>query len=169
MKCSKVLDYVYQFSGGGSGIGDSMPLLNQIQVWFHVFFCHDCAEKIEQLERTNDIMKEDFFPALSKTSGFDSWREMEDSIMVKIAVEEEPEVSYANAGSLSMRGWVIAGVLIFVSFITAFFGFDFQNVARESGGSFLIPVGITIGIVLTIYGALFIGSNLEELSERFGL
>jgi hypothetical protein len=30
-------------------------------------------------------------------------------------------------------------------------------------------VGITIGIVLTCYGALFIGSHLKELMERFGL
>jgi hypothetical protein len=35
--------------------------------------------------------------------------------------------------------------------------------------SYLLPVGITIGIVLTSYGALFIGSHLKELSERFGL
>jgi hypothetical protein len=35
--------------------------------------------------------------------------------------------------------------------------------------SFLLPVGITFGIVLTSYGALFIGSHLEEFSERFGL
>ena len=35
--------------------------------------------------------------------------------------------------------------------------------------SFLLPVGITIGVVLTTYGALFIGSHLKELSERFGL
>jgi len=30
-------------------------------------------------------------------------------------------------------------------------------------------MGITIGIILTTYGALFIGSHLKQLSERFGL
>jgi hypothetical protein len=35
--------------------------------------------------------------------------------------------------------------------------------------SFLLPVGITVGIVLTSYGALFIGGHLKELSERFRL
>jgi hypothetical protein len=33
----------------------------------------------------------------------------------------------------------------------------------------MIPIGITIGIMLTGYGALFIGSHLKEFSERFGL
>jgi len=56
-----------------------------------------------------------------------------------------------------------------VSLITAFFGLDFKNLASESGISFLLPMGITIGIILTTYGALFISSHLNELSERFGL
>jgi len=171
MKCSEILDCVYEYSGNDFEPGESMPLLSQIQVWLHVFFCQDCAEKIERLERTMDIMKGEFFPVLQKPSGFNSWADMEDSIMAKVAAEEETEAdfSYANPGNLSVRGWVIAGVLIFISFVTAFFGFDFQNVARESGNSFLVPVGITIGIVVTTYGALFIGGNLKELSKRFGL
>jgi hypothetical protein len=46
---------------------------------------------------------------------------------------------------------------------------DFEKVAHRQGSSFLIPVGITIGVVVTGYGALFIASHLKELSERFGL
>jgi hypothetical protein len=44
---------------------------------------------------------------------------------------------------------------------------DFIKVADTQGSSFLLPVGITIGAVLTGYGALFIGSHLKELSSRF--
>ena len=171
MKCSKVLDCIYEYSGNDSEPGNSMPLFNQIQVWLHILFCRDCAEKLERLEKTVNIMRKDFFPVMTKTSGFNSWSDIEDSIMAKIAIDEETEsdASYANPGSLSIRGWIIAGVLIFVSFITAFLNFDFQLVVSESGNSFLVPVSITIGIVLTTYVALFIGSNLKELSKRFGL
>jgi hypothetical protein len=60
-------------------------------------------------------------------------------------------------------------MVMLVSFATAFFGLDFNEVALTAGLSFMIPIGITIGIVLTCYGALFIGSHLKEFIERFDL
>jgi len=56
-----------------------------------------------------------------------------------------------------------------ISLATVFFGLEFNKVALIAGMSFTIPIGITIGIALTSYGALFIGSHLKDLSERFGL
>jgi len=159
MNCSKILDMVYD---SGYERENSMPLLSQVQIWLHTLICPNCAQEIERFEVARDIMREGFFPASPS---------FENTIMAKIADEEETEAEeiYANPGGLSTRGWVIAGLAILVSMATAFFGFDFQRVADESGMSFLLPVGITIGCVLTIYGALFIGSHLKELSERFGL
>jgi len=157
MSCSKIMDLVYEHSREGGE--DSMPLLSQLQVWVHSLFCPDCAQKIERYETARTIMEEDFFPHSP---------ELENSIMAKIDAEQTDE-AYAPVGGLSTHGWVIAGVVILISLVTAFFGLDFQHLALESGMSFMLPVGITIGIVLTTYGALFIGSHLKELSERFGL
>ena len=157
MICSKILDMVYEYSE------NSMPLLNQIQVWLHTIVCPNCAQEIERFEVSKAIMREDFFPP---SPG------LENSIMSRIAAEEniqETEETYAVPGGLSTKGWVIAGFIILLSFATAFFGLDFQNLADQTGTSFLLPVGITIGIILTTYGALFIGSHLKELTERFGL
>ncbi|MDR0444031.1 MAG: peptidoglycan-binding protein [Treponema sp.] len=164
MNCSKILDMVYEYSGEEES---SVPLLSQIQIWLHTLICPDCAQEIERFEVSREILREDFFPF---SPG------LEDSIMARVAAEEElPEASatageiFAVPGGLSTRGWVIAGLIILVSLATVFFGLDFQKLAHETGMSFLLPVGITIGIVLTTYGALFIGSHLKELSERFGL
>lgn len=157
MSCSKIMDMVYEWSE------DTMPLPNQIQVWLHTFICPNCAQEIERFEVSKAIMREDFFPPSP---------DLEDSIMARAAIEDEQtdtEESHAVPGGLSTRGWVIAGLIILVSLATAFFGLDFQNLADETGMSFLLPVGITVGIVLTTYGALFIGSHLKELTERFGL
>jgi hypothetical protein len=151
------MDLVYEYPQD-SGEG-SMPLLSQIQVWVHSLFCPDCAEKIERYQTAITIMREDFFP---------SSPELEDAIMARIDAEQADEI-YAPAGGLSTHGWVIAGVVILISLVTAFFGLDFQRLALVSGMSFMLPIGITIGIVLTTYGAFFIGSHLKELSERFGL
>ena len=157
MNCSKILDDAYEYSGG-----EPMPLLLQIRVALHTMICPDCAREIERLNVCREIIREDFFPP---SPG------IENSVMAIIAAEEELQAdeSFAVSGGFSTRGWVIAGFVILVSLITAFFGLDFNKVAGEAGMSFLLPVGITIGFVLTGYGALFIASHLKELSERFGL
>jgi hypothetical protein len=150
MSCSKILDMVYEQEG-------ELSLYNQLQVWMHTLVCPDCAQEIERYQVCRDILYEDF---LSPPDG------LEDSIMAKIETEE----NYAAApAGLSTRGWVIAGLIILISLATAYFGLDFKRITAETGISFLIPVGITIGSVLTVYGAIFIGTHLKELSERFGL
>ncbi|MCL2211134.1 MAG: peptidoglycan-binding protein [Treponema sp.] len=157
MTCSKITDMIYE--------DGSISLSNRFQIWAHTAFCPDCAKKIERLESAKEMLREDFFPQTP---------ELEDLIMARIAVIENEEESYENpayaaAGGLSTRGWVIAGFIILVSLVTAYFGFDFQSLSNELGASFILPVGITVGIVVTSYGAFFIGSHLKELSERFGL
>ena len=163
MNCSKIMDMIYGYSGNDPE--DSMPLLNQIQVWLHTVMCQNCASEIERFEISKAVMREDFFPS----SPFH-----EDSIMARIIAEEqeietlEPEI-YAVPGGISTRNWIIAGLIILISLSTVFIGLDFQTLANETGISLLLPIGITIGIILTTYCALFIGSHLKELTERFGL
>ena len=153
MSCSKILEMVYE--------DDNISLLEQVQISLHAFFCPVCAEEIEKYQSARAVLRKDFFPSVPKN--------FENLIMAKIDFEEETENTFTIPGGLSTRGWVIAGLIIMISLVTAFFGFDFKNLTHEFGMSFILPVGITIGIVLTTYGALFIGSHLKELSERFGL
>jgi hypothetical protein len=152
------MDTVYEYSG------EPMPLLAHLQVTLHLFLCPNCAQEYERFELSREIMRTDFFPLSA---------DFEDPIMNLLAAEEtsvfEGQESPVVPGGLSTRGWVIAGLIILVSLVSAFFGLDFNEVAESAGISFLLPVGITIGIILTSYGALFIGSHLKELSERFGL
>ena len=157
MSCEKIMDIVYEYDG------EKMPLLQQIQVDLHTIFCSACAQEIKRLEICREILKEDFFPA---SPGF------ENIIMEKIAAETElnRETEKNNAaGSLSLSGWVVAGIIITISLVTVFFGMEFNRIAVGAGISFMLPVGITIGVILTSYCALFISSHLKELSRRFGL
>jgi len=155
MSCEKILEKVYEMD-------DSMPLFTRIRIGLHIITCPDCAQEVERFEVCKDILRHDFLPA----------NNVEDTVMAMVAAEEaavSAEEEMEIPGGLSTRGWVIAGLVILVSLATAFFGLDFNHVAVAAGISFLIPVGITIGIVLTCYGALFIGSHLKEFTERFGL
>jgi len=175
MNCSKIMDMVYEHSNNEPDTilrfsKDTMPLINQVQVSWHAFFCSDCAQEIELYRAARTLMKEDFFPLLPENKK--SWSALEDSIMLKIDEETEQielETACHIPGVPTTRRWVISGLVLIISLAIAYLGLDFKNLASESGISFLLPMGIITGIFLTTYGALFIGSHLKELSERFGL
>jgi hypothetical protein len=159
MKCEKTMDLIYDYAG------EPMPLLVHLRIALHLFLCPDCVRGNELMELSRETLKNDFFPPAP---------DLEESIMSRIAEESaELETQAAETpiapGELSTRGWVIAGIIILVSLSSVFFGSEFNQLASGRNLSFLLPVGITIGIVLTSYGAFFIGSHLKELSKRFRL
>jgi hypothetical protein len=145
-------------------LGGEEPLspLFRLKMGIHLLICPRCAEELKNLEDAQEILKTDFFLPPPN---------LEESIMSRIYQEypETEEKHYEIPAGVSFRGWVITGLVVLVSLGTSFFGMDFEKVAASQGSSFLIPVGLTIGVVLTGYGALFIGSHLKELSERFRL
>ncbi|MCL2213734.1 MAG: peptidoglycan-binding protein [Treponema sp.] len=163
MNCDKIINMFYE--------DDEVPLVDQIRIGLHTIFCSSCADKIEQYYAVKTLMKDNIL-SFPRDFSESTWSDLEESIMQKLSLEqtdeEETELS-SIPGALSTRRWIIAGLILMVSLVTVFFGLDFKNLANESGMSLLLPMGITIGIVLTTYGALFIGSHLKELSERFGL
>jgi hypothetical protein len=155
MNCRAAMDKVYESLGDGP-----LPFLDRLELALHLLFCPRCAGEYRKLEAAWDAMRTGFFPPSP---------DFEEPVMFRILDEEpEPEIFDAPAG-FSFRGWVITGVIVLFSLVTACFGMDFMRVARDQGSSFLLPLGLTIALVLTGYGALFIGSHLKELSARFGL
>jgi hypothetical protein len=160
MSCAKILDIVYEQQ-------EDMSLFNRIRVGLHLLICPDCAQEVERFEVCRDMLQNDYiYPA----------PDLEDAVMSMISAEEAVNTAeLAEAmneevtGGFSIRGWIIAGIVMLVSLATVFFGLEFNKVALIAGMAFTIPIGITIGIALTSYGALFIGSHLKDLSERFGL
>ena len=156
MECHAVMDTVYESERDGS-----MPLLSQLKIKLHLLLCPSCAQKLNSLRCLEEIMKTDFLPS---SPGF------EERLMERLYEEDyiQKEETDAPAG-FSFRGWIITGFFLLLSLSSAFFGMNFIEIANLAGSSFLLPVGLTIGMVVTCYGALFIGSHLKELSSRFGL
>jgi hypothetical protein len=143
----------------------SFSPLARFRVWRHLLHCPRCAAAAAALETAQTIMQTDFFPPAPA---------VEEAVMEVIRREalDPGDVPVEIAGppeAVSFRSWVIAGLIILVSLGSAFFGLDFAEVAEEGGSSFLIPVGLTVGMVVSVYGALLIGTHLKELSSRFGL
>jgi hypothetical protein len=155
--CREIIDKIVESSGD-----EPLSLFIQGRVFLHLLFCRECAEKAKNFEALRELMKTDFFPPSP---------ELEETIMAKLQEEEAgfPGMVSSVPGGVSTLGWVIIGFFILISLATSFFGSGFVKVANAEGSSFLLPVGLTIGAVLTGYGVLFIGSHLKELSARFRL
>ncbi|MDR2516945.1 MAG: hypothetical protein LBC88_06135, partial [Spirochaetaceae bacterium] len=156
--CRLMEDRMYEYAGD-----HIFPLRYRLELAFHIVFCPRCAGKIARLEYTRDLLRSDFFPALCGV-------EMENRVMELVAFETiENGAGEGPAAAPDFRSWIITGVITLLSLGTVILGIDFGYLAAASGSSFLIPIGIIMGFVITVYGALFIGSHVRELSDRFGL
>ena len=151
MNCDDALDTVYETE-------TALPVGKRLSLAFHIIFCGQCAAHLENYEKARFLLRTDFFPPSP---------DFADSIMNSIAFGEETDEHLLEAGGFSVKGWVIAGVVLLLSLVTVFFGQDFTSIAMDQGSSYLLPLGIIIGVVITCYGALFIGSHLKEFSQRF--
>jgi hypothetical protein len=160
MNCDELLDRVYEYCG------EPLPPLLYLRVKFHCLLCPQCAQEMERFELAQDILRNDFAPPELDFAG---------AVMAKLCAEDmaedpgETEETLEEAAGISLRGWVIAGLILFFSLTSAFLGMDFIKIAASEGSSYMLPLGITIGAIITCYGAVFIGSHLKELSQRFGL
>ena len=157
MKCNNALDVVYQTE-------DSVSLWRRLNLAFHIIFCRSCAAHLGTYEEARFLLRTGCFPPSP-----DFTTAVMNRIYREAADEETEDEPVLEIGGFSTKGWVIAGIVLLFSLATAFFGQDFVSVARDQGSSFLLPLGLITGMAITGYGALFIGSHLKELSDRFKL
>jgi len=153
--CDTVLDAIYE-----TDRDRPLSVISQARMKLHLLFCHACSAELRNFQYVEEIMKEDFFPQSTQ---------FEESFMELLYKETAMEEKIETSAGFSFRSWVVIGFFVLLSLSSSFFGMNFVQIADSEGLSFLLPVGITIGMVVTCYGALFIGSHLEELSTRFGL
>jgi hypothetical protein len=155
MDCQTVMDIVYE-----SEKDSSLPIVTQLRIGLHLLLCPSCSRQLRNLQRLEEVMKTDFFPPSPEFEGV---------LMERLYEETGREEQIDAPAGFSFRGWVIIGFFVLLSLSSSFFGMDFVKIANAAGSSFLLPVGLTVGLVVTGYGVLFIGSHLKELSSRFGL
>jgi hypothetical protein len=158
--CGLMEDRMYEYAGDRA-----FPLRYRLELAAHILFCPRCAEKIVRLETTRELMRTGFLPHSPVPEG------LENLIMERINREriEIADENRAASPEVSFASWVVTGFIILISLGTVILGMDFSTVAASLGSSFLVPLGLTIGMVITVYGALFIGTHIKELSKRFSL
>jgi hypothetical protein len=144
MNCGKAMDAVYEEWGA-----ESLPLFTRLEMRLHLLRCPRCAAEAARLQNARAFMQESL---LSPPA------ELEERIMRSVNAEERGE-EYPEVAGVSFRSWVVTGLIVLLSLSSSFF--------RE--GAPPLHIGITVGAILTAYGAIFIGSHLKELTERFNL
>ena len=157
LSCNQVMDEIFEFSGE-----DEVSLVQRLRIGLHLFFCARCAEESRKLVIMQEMLNSDFFPPAP---------DFEEKVMEQLSVDFQEEakrtLSPELPGGFSFRSWTIIGFIILVSLAISFFGIDFIEAASNQRSTFLIQLGITVGTMLTGYGAFFIASHLKELSEHF--
>jgi hypothetical protein len=153
MNCDKFLDYLY-FSE------DRFPLIKRILIYFHIWHCPKCAAHFRALRIASDSMKEDFFPPVEA--------DIAGKVMALIQ-----DVDFAEAPAkhelVTFRAWVISGLAILFSLSSAYFGLEYLAPVNTHTAYFMLSLGITVGAVITAFGAIFIGCHITELSKWLGL
>jgi hypothetical protein len=151
MKCERVVKSLYEESGEGT-------LFLKCAAALHIAFCASCGAQKRKRDMAERVMRQDFFPDAPDITN-----------RLMALVHSEARGRKENAALTSPRVWIVAGFFILVVLTTAFFGGDFHSIAASSGLPFTLPLSITIGAVITAYGALSIGTHLTELCKKFGL
>ncbi|MCL2093691.1 MAG: peptidoglycan-binding protein [Treponema sp.] len=155
--CQSIMEALYEDEKD-----HNLPLLAQIRIRLHLVLCPRCSQELKTLEQVKELMTSGFFPPCPDFS---------EPLMARILEEEALETEepiYAKPG-FSFKLWIIIGFFVLLSLPSSYFGMNYVGLGREEGPSFLLPLGLTIGMVLTCYGAFFIGSHLKQLSDRFRL
>jgi hypothetical protein len=155
MRCKEYEAILYENDEPGMGERFLMAV--------HILLCGRCAVRSRRYEKARALLAENFFPPCADFSGAIMGRIEDD------ARYDEAETVFGIPGGIPTKGWIVVGLLVLFSLTSAFFGSDFMSIASLAGSSFLLPLGIIVGIIVSAYGALFIGSHLKELSQLFKL
>lgn len=150
MKCQNGIERIIEYDDDES----PQSLLFRVRFFIHSLTCPNCKNTMEQYEDSRELMRTGFF-----SEGPD----MSDAIMDRVFVEEPIREDREVREWISLRNWIIAGCIILVSLVSSFFGFNFKEVAASRDSSYMLSIGLVIGLIVSIYGLLFIGTQLKQI------
>jgi len=85
------------------------------------------------------------------------------------AIRDPQEIENVAGEPVSLKNWVLVGVIVFLSLLLSSVGLGFSAPGILLRSNLLLPISLTLGFGVTIYGGVFIASHMEDFSERFGL
>jgi hypothetical protein len=154
MKCDEKLDKILCADDDAA-----LSLATRVHFFFHTFFCDYCRFVRTQYEGSKSLMKNDFFYEMP---------DMSDSVMNQVLIEETIPEDIEILEWVSFKKWIIAGCIILVSLVSAFFGFNFNELAASGDSTYILSVGLVTGLIISIYGSIFIGTQMKQIQHFLG-
>lgn len=122
-----------------------------LEMVVHARTCPACARQLEILGRAIAV-----------------YRQPDEPIAVDLVPRVSALLPYLPAPRrvVSMRDWLLVGLLIAISMVMVPLLGDFRALRAAYGPGFTLPVFLTYGVAMTLYAGLFIISHLDDFSRR---
>jgi hypothetical protein len=141
MKCNMVMERYCNLDSG-----ENLPL----RVRLHLLRCHRCSREVQMLNREMSRIKSAF--------PFKMEQDAADSVMRLISMSP---VHYGR--HVSSFKWLFTGIILFAGMMLLPFSNSLSWLNEFYGGRLLFPLHSIMGITISIYVVIMVGSNLEEL------
>lgn len=93
--------------------------------------------------------------------------ELTDRIMTAVQAEPSPHEVTEPHGPMPLRNWLLAGVLIFGGILGLHYSESFEWLRLAFGEAIDLAMGLILGVFLTTYLCLLVGSNLKRVQRLF--
>ncbi|HNR88708.1 MAG TPA: hypothetical protein PKM65_10245 [Spirochaetota bacterium] len=121
-----------------------------LAVKFHALRCARCRAEIARLDRE--------FRALLNQAPFDAPPDLADAVM-----HAARRSRIENATNVGTGKWVAVGGAILSSIVLVPFSDSLIWLKDHFGGHFEVPFSIMLGVAISVYAALYIGTHLEQI------
>ncbi len=93
--------------------------------------------------------------------------ELTGRIMAAVLAEPAPGEPGTERGPMPLRNWLAAGVLILAGILGLQYSDSFEWVRLAFGEAIDLAMGLILGVFLTTYLCLLVGSNLKRVQRLF--
>jgi len=145
MRCDEFLD---RYDGLDSGEEPGLFLR------LHLAACPSCRARVAEREAAFEAIR----AAAAEPVDLGLEEAIEARIMAAVSLMPAPR------RELHAREWVVSGLVIFASIALVPFDANYGILRDLFGEGFTMPLCLVLGLVLTIYGAVFIGTHMTELA-----
>lgn len=120
----------------------------------HLARCPKCAARVEMRRRAILLYR---LPASGEGA------DIVDRVMAALPFLERPR------REMPLRNWVVTGLVLSASVVLVPAQGVFSRVIDTYGPQWMLPFVLVFGFSVAIFGAFFIVTHMNELSDRFGL
>lgn len=120
----------------------------------HLAACDSCRDRYALVERAIQLFSEEGATESAAEAA------IEERVMAAVRLSPRPRREF-----FTPRDWILVGLVIFLSVILMPFGHDAERLIGIFGLSFAIPLALVSGLVVSVYGVLFIGTHMDEVHD----